>query len=75
MESVQVQKWSGERPARRFDWETVSIQDAMRVEAPFRRAECFQPDRMHRESGDGSNPAHAEHRVGSKTCSLSYSYE
>jgi hypothetical protein len=71
MQSVQLQKWSGEGATRKFDWETVSIGEAMRQTGPYRCPECYKPVRIHKASADGSNPAHAEHRVGSKTCSLS----
>ena len=75
MNVVQLQRWSGERPARKFDWETVSIHDAMRLEGPFRCPECRQPVRLHKASSDGSSPAHAEHRVGSTMCSLAHRFE
>jgi hypothetical protein len=75
MQSVQLQRWSGDEPDRRFDWETIEVVQALGFEGPFRCPECLQPVRLHKASSDGANPAHAEHRVGSKTCTLSYYYE
>ena len=74
MQNVQLQKWTGAGSTRKFDWETVTVNDALRQEGPFRCPECFQPVRIHKASEDGVHPLHAEHRIGSKTCSLSCYY-
>jgi hypothetical protein len=71
MQCVQVSMWSGEGAERKFGWHTVPIEEAMRKEGPYRCPECTKPVRLHKASVDGTNPAHAEHRKGSNTCSLS----
>jgi len=71
MQLVQAQTWKGEGDTRKFDWQTMTIEEAMRKEGPYRCPECTKPVRLHKASVDGTNPAHAEHRRGSNTCSLS----
>jgi hypothetical protein len=73
MQSVQIQKWAGEGSARKFDWVTIPVLDAMKSEGPYRCPECHTSVRLHKASTH--HPAHAEHRVGSKTCSLSCYYK
>lgn len=75
MQDVEVQRWSGEGATRDFGWRSVGICEALRLEGPFRCPECQKPVRLHRSSEDGTNPAHAEHKTGSKTCSRSCYYE
>ena len=69
MQSVQLQRWAGEGATRKFDWVETPVSEAMRLEGPFRCPECKTAVRLHKASA--AQPAHAEHRVGSKTCSLS----
>ena len=58
-----------------LDGRLVGIAEALRLNGPFRCPECQKRVRIHRASEDGSNPAHAEHQVGSKTCSRSCYYQ
>jgi hypothetical protein len=75
MQDVEVQRWDGEGSTRAFGWKLVGIAEALRLDGPFRCPECQKRVRIHRASEDGSNPAHAEHQVGSKTCSRSCYYQ
>jgi len=75
MQDVEVQRWAGEGTTRAFGWVLVGISEALRLDGPFRCPECQKRVRIHRASEDGSNPAHAEHQVGSKTCSRSCYYQ
>ncbi len=73
MQSVQCQKWIGQGASRSFEWVNTPIANAMKAEGPFRCPECLRPVRLHKASV--KHPAHAEHRVGSKTCSRSCYYD
>ena len=73
MQTVQLQKWTGEGASRTFGWVETPAADALKVQGPFRCPECLRPVRLHKASA--IQPAHAEHQVGSKTCSLSCYYE
>ena len=73
MQTVQLQKWTGEGASRCFGWADSPVKDAMKAEGPFRCPECKEPVRLHKASA--VQLAHAEHRKGSKTCSLSCYYE
>jgi hypothetical protein len=73
MQSVQLQKWTGEGTSRNFGWVDTPVAEAMKAEGPFRCPECLRSVRLHKASA--LQRAHAEHRKGSKTCSLSCYYE
>jgi hypothetical protein len=66
---VEVRQWSGNDAARKFGWNAIPVEQAVRLrDETFRCPECL--GRVTILSASETFVAHGEHRTGHQGCSL-----
>ena len=71
MTQIEVKKWYGEASDRKFDWQLIAVEDALRLrDEAFRCPEYFGRVRLMSASQNPPMAAHGEHFRRNKGCSL-----
>jgi hypothetical protein len=76
MVEVQVRRWQGSGASRAFDWQTITVEEGLRLrDETFRCPVCLGKAVLKRASVDPPMAAHGEHDRRNKGCPLGDCYD
>lgn len=71
MVEVEVKRWHGEPDSRIFDWQRMSVTEALRFQdETFRCPECLGKVKLHAASAEKDLAAYGKHLVKNPGCSI-----